>query len=345
MIFIHELGHFLAAKYYRMPVERFSIGFGPAILKKKFGMTEYRLGVIPFGGYVSIVDSSNKEKMVTLFDYPAGQRIVVLLAGATFNFIASILTVFILTASMGVPVVFNTIEDIHKDSNFKGQLEAGDVIYSINNNKSAYRLSFSSLGENEYQKAMEMMRSEKSSVIDLEILRNGEFMKLKGDKVMREEGASIGVTISSNIVFVKSSEYNGDFKVNSFTEPFIVFKDMVRTIFETLGKIVNGEIELKEMSGPVGIVKISGDIAELNIYLYVMMFGILNINLGVMNLLPIPSLDGGNVVAAVLEKIFGKERVTMKRVAIVNGLFMLVIFGFILYLTFHDVIKIKDGVI
>ena len=339
LIFVHELGHFVTAKLSGVQVNEFSMFMGPAIWKKKKGETLYSLRCIPFGGYCAMegedVDTENPRSFQKAAWW---KRVLILIAGATMNFIAGFLIVCLVNSFLfkAIPQV----ESFRTGSTMaaEGGLVAGDTILEMNGMKIETTKDFS--------KALEADKS--VTVFDVLVLRDGQELMLE-DVLMipqefpqNEEGAA-GTFYGVNWVTMKLSG------VEVITQSFhdcIYFAELV---WLSLGMLLSGEVGLQDMSGPVGIVGQMTNMATQSSSLLLAILNILNfgafiaVNLGVMNLLPIPALDGGRVVSVLLttgiEKITGKKP-DPKYESYIHGAGMLLLLGLMAVIMLKDIIFI-----
>lgn len=332
MIFVHELGHFLAAKAFKMPVKAFSIGLGPKILKFKKGETTYCLSALPFGGYVQIAGENDTMLPYGFLNQPIWKRFVVLIAGVTFNFIFAIIIFFVMILSFGYPnhgiEIGGTIENTKAD----GLIFTGDQLVSVNGH---FTDADSFLKINEY--IAESKESE-DKIVNVEVLRDNKLVEVSIPLtyVEEEKRYMLGIHYYERMLFSNHEM----FEKNIFVAIYDEFKYSVKTILNGLERLITGQIKIEDMQGPVGIVKTTGDIAKTDTAVLFYWFALLNINIAIMNLLPIPALDGGQIVFLAGEKILGKKRWNYKYALYTNAFFMLLILGFIVFISYHDVMRI-----
>lgn len=329
LVFVHELGHFLAAKYFKMPVKSFSIGMGPKIFKKKWGETEYCISIIPFGGYVKIQGEEDKEIPYGFLDRPIYQRFFVLIAGPIFNFIFAIMTFAFLINVGGSPATLHQIDRMYEGAPIGEFVKGGDFLISVNGVE---------ITPDNADNIAKILAEREEKVVDVVVLRNDEYVSFESPLYYSEEDDlhRMGVFFYETRTFTKHEDY----QVNPILGPFIEFINGIDAVFEGLQKLLSGEVKIKDLSGPVGIVDLTNDIIKEDFWLFVYLVAMLNVNLGVMNLLPIPALDGGQIGFLTLEKIVGKKRWNYKYALYVNAVFMLMILTMMIYISYFDVIDL-----
>ncbi len=301
LIFVHELGHFIIARICGVKVEVFSIGFGKKLCFFKFFGTQFALSLIPLGGYVKLkgMDKEENKTNETADDSYAQkspfQKLWILFGGAFFNFLFAILVYFFLALS-GEKVLLPIIGDLDKNALEAGLLK-GDKILSINHEKIA---SF-----REIRSVVARARGE----LVLEIERNNQILE------KRLTPKIIAVISDSNdpneMIRYKAIGIKPDMQkmgvvsyslIQAFKQALSRFKEGVVLIGDSLRRLIMGSASVKELSGVIGIV---GALSHANSLSMLLLFGaFLSINLGILNLLPIPALDGAQMLGVVFKNIF-----------------------------------------
>jgi len=296
IIFFHELGHFLLAKKNGIRVDEFSIGMGPRLLSKQVGETRYSWKLLPIGGSCMMGEDDVDDMSEGSFNSKSvWARISVIVAGPIFNFILAFIFAMILVIWVGVdrPVIGNVAEGYPAE---EAGLQTGDKIISLNNSKIDMFREISSY--NQFNAGEEVL---------VVYERDGEQYSVNIQPVQTEEGSyllglgSEGYTKASGLEVVKYSAYEVKYWISS--------------TLQSLKGLVTGLFGIEDLSGPVGIVNMVDDTYQQSkssgigavvinlIYLAI----ILSANLGVMNLLPLPALDGGRLVFLAVEGIRGKR--------------------------------------
>ena len=334
IIFLHELGHFMTAKYYKMPVLEFAIGMGPKLFTKRIGETDYSIRMLPLGGFVNIAGmqpEENPEDEVPggFYTKPAFSRFVVLIAGVMMNFLTSIIAIFILISMTGViPTKYTEpiVGIVQENSRAKDFLQTGDRITEINGAKI-------SNWKDLQQEILKINGTEKKyndEDISIKVSRNGKEVSDNVKLTYSKDAESyiLGIQVQSpKLSFLKRIEIS----VYSFVEYF-------KMMLQGLKMLITGKVSAKEITGPVGLPKFVGEayktgggLALINIFI------ILSINIGLMNLLPIPALDGGRLLFVIPE--FAGVKVNKKieeKIHMVGMMLLLILMAFII---FNDVTK------
>lgn len=295
LIFIHEFGHFITAKLSGVQVNEFAMFMGPAIWKKQIGETLYSIRCIPIGGYCAMEGEDNDTENPRSFQKAAWwKRLIVLVAGAFMNFVAGLLILSIVYAPMKnlvVPVI-HSFEEFSTVDGEQG-LQEGDRLVEMDGEKIYLQSDFSlilSLNAGDYH--------------DIVVERNGELVELNDfhlekHEVTLEDGSTV------QMFGIQFSVVDANF-TNKLEYIWNTAIDWVRTVRLSLQMLLTGKAGLSDMSGPVGIVQQMGQAADSaestsGAIMNLLYFGaFIAINLAVMNLLPLPALDGGRVVALLL---------------------------------------------
>ncbi|WRD33854.1 RIP metalloprotease RseP [Helicobacter pylori] len=301
LIFVHELGHFTIARICGVKVEVFSIGFGKKLCFFKLFGTQFALSLIPLGGYVKLKGMGKEENGTneTADDSYAQkspfQKLWILFGGAFFNFLFAILVYFFLALS-GEKVLLPIIGDLEKNALEAGLLK-GDKILSINHKKIA---SF-----REIRSVVARARGE----LVLEIERNHQILEKRlTPKIVAviSESNDPNEIIQYKIIGIKPDmQKTGVVSyslIQAFKQALSRFEEGVVLIVDSLRRLITGSASVKELSGVVGIV---GALSHANSLSMLLLFGaFLSINLGILNLLPIPALDGAQMLGVVFKNIF-----------------------------------------
>lgn len=319
LIFIHEGGHFIAARLSKVKVEEFSIGFGPKIFKKKGKETEYSISLFPFGGYVKMTGENERSDDPRSFNNAKIlNRIFIVSAGAIVNIVFGTLIYFILSMSSGYNISTTVSKILPEAEQNIPLVEVGDKILKINNTN--IRL------KSDIAKALEdyVPGTELSIVLE----RNGDEVSVKGKPTEYQDDFYIlGIEVALEKGSLKDKLYY------SFWET----TDFVSSIGDSLVMLFTGKIGIKQMTGPVGISEIV--VKSNGIYDFVYLLCLVSLSLGVTNLLPIPALDGGRLVLLIIEGIRGKALKEEIELGIQSlGFTLLILFA--LYVTYNDILRI-----
>jgi regulator of sigma E protease len=331
LIFVHEFGHFIVAKLFNVKVEKFSLGFGPKLFGKQIGETEYLLSAFPLGGYVKMFgeggaiegtvektaeatekaydeesgesldeppELTEAEKARSFAHKPPLARIAIVMAGPVFNLVFAWM-IFILLCMLGVPTVTARIGEAIKD---KPAARAGvlkdDIVTSINGKKIM-----------QWDEIASMIAEGKGQPVSLGVKRNGQELQftitpearvsknLFGESV---KGHAIGIAAAGEIVTEKSNPFQAVVKGSIQT-----WKITKLTIM-SLVKMIQRVVPMDSVGGPIMIAKMAGETAQMGASSFLAFMALLSINLGVLNLLPVPVLDGGHLFFFFCELIIGR---------------------------------------
>lgn len=414
LIFIHELGHFAVAKLFGVKVKAFSLGFGKPILHKKIGDTDYRLSIIPLGGYVKMEGETDFGKDVSEMSEDSFLkkspliRLAVIFAGPFMNFVLAYLVFVILLSVYGEEKISETkigkvdktayeagfrkndrlleingndvvyFDDIEKyitstDTKIDFSVLRGDSIvnieYKVQENKTLgiypyikpeigtvlpstpakqfglkkgdTIVKINSDSVNSWYEMSDVFKNLPDTIVDIVIKRDGQLIekRIKTTSISAEKNGEskrlgmIGVngemeTVRERIPFFESVDLAFNMTVNSTT-----------LLVDFLGKLITGKESAKNLGGPIMIFRLSGETAKMGFDRLLSLLALLSVNLGLLNLLPLPVLDGGFIV------IYGVEAVTRQRINM-KYLIALQYIGFILlllltiFVTFNDIMRL-----
>lgn len=299
IVLVHEFGHFIFAKMNGVYVYEFAIGMGPKLFSKKGKETEYSIRAIPIGGFCQLAgedvgedDLQKVPKKRRLQSKTAFQRFLIMFFGAGNNFISAILIIFIIGLFFGSTSMKPVITTTEKGyPAYKAGISAGDVVKEINGHKISY--------VDDITLYLAVSDPTKNTTVKVE-KENGsiETYKFKPMKV-KENGQEvyrygIGMKQEKQHGFVNALVYTGK-KTAS------IFKQMAITV----GYLFTGGIKLSQLSGPVGIYSVVGEQSKSGIASILYLVAFLSINVGFINLLPLPAFDGGHILFIIIEKIKG----------------------------------------
>ena len=304
LIFIHELGHFIFAKTFGVGVEKFSLGFGPKLFGKKVGETEYLLSALPLGGYVKMVgegeevEIAEEEKHRSFAHKPVLQRLVIVAAGPVFNLLFAWI-IFIVIFMFGVPAVTTRVGEVvpGKPAARAGIL-AGDRIMAVNGQKVARWEDFA-----------KTIAQGKVAPLSVQVQRGQTVLQFTMVPEVRTSKNVLGDTVSQPIVGVVASSES---VVEHFPPGEALMRgsaqcwNVIRLTALSLARLVERAIPLDTIGGPIMIVKMAGQQAAAGGVNFLAFVALLSVNLGVLNLLPVPILDGGHLAFFLIELAIGR---------------------------------------
>jgi len=336
LIFVHELGHFAAAKLSGVQVNEFSMFMGPALWKKQVGETIYAIRLVPIGGYCAMEGEDGGSDNPRSFDKAAWwKRLIILIAGAAMNFIigvALMVIVYLPAKQVVVPVVSSFTDYCTMDG--ENGLQPGDRILEVDGEKIYVQSDFSLI-----------LNLNPGDVHDLVVERNGEKVVLNDFMMEKHEVVAEDGTVSYM--------YGMNFTIENLDlagklhYAWNQSLDTVRLVRLSLQMIFSGQAGLNDVSGPVGIVQQMSTVAEASAtkqaaLLNMLYFGaFIGINLAVMNLLPIPALDGGRVVGLLITtavEAVTKKKIDPKYEGYLHGAGMILLLGLMAVIMFKDIL-------
>ena len=333
IIFIHEFGHFIAARIFGVKVNEFAIGMGPAIYKKQGKKTLYSIRAVPMGGFCAMEGEDEENDDPGAFNNKRPwQRVIILAAGAFMNILLGFIIVMIIVMSSasqtgGIPST--TIESVEPESDAARFLEPGDRVVGINGTRVNIRRDLS----------FELGMYSGSGECELKFKRDGKTYteKFTPMQITLEDGSPyylVGFTIKQD-------------SVNPLTvirESFFQTVWMVKLVFVSLGMLFTGDAGVSDLSGPVGVVSAMSTVAKTGLLDFIFFAGFLAVNIGVMNLLPLPALDGGRIFFVLFEIIF-RRPIPRDKEGYVHFVGFILLIALMLYATWNDVVRIITGVL
>lgn len=336
LIFFHELGHFLAAKSLKVDVEVFSIGFGRALFERRIHGTAYRISALPFGGFVKLKgqDDLNPGKEVLergsySLLHPL-QKIYILFAGPFFNIVLAFL-LYILIAFLGETKLAAQVGEVQSDSAaMRAGLQRGDVIVSIDGTR--------------IQSFDEISKRVSTAPLTLEIQRNGEILAIsltptlgKGynDFMQLVDKPLIGISPSGERVKV----YHSGIAALPYALQQSIDSSLL--IVKGVAKLIVGDIDPKNLGGVIMMTELTSKASQKDFALLLLITALISINLGILNLLPIPVLDGGHIAFNLYELIF-RRKVPPKAFEYLSYGGLALLLMLMIYATYNDIMRLGE---
>lgn len=301
LIFFHELGHFIAARFFGVKVEVFSIGFGKRVVTKKIGDTQWSLSLIPLGGYIRMKGQDDSDPTKISYDDDSyniktpWQRIVISLAGPFANFFLAFL-LYLAIASIGVPKLLSTVGDINTSNPaYMAGMRSGDNIRTINSTPIHY---WEDITSNIKQEA---------TPINITVARDGEYIDFtiipKEQKLQNRFGEEVQRYIIGIRPDMNAIETMNLGLIGSVDYAYEQTKAASTYIVQSVQKLITGLIPMENLGGVIGIVDTTEKVTHMGIVALLAFTALISVNLGVLNLLPIPALDGGHIMFNLYEMI------------------------------------------
>ena len=332
IVFVHEFGHFILAKLNGVYVYEFALGMGPKIWGFKKGETVYNLRAIPIGGFCQLAgedletdDDKKIPKEKRLQNKKPWQRFLIMLFGPMNNFILAVLLIFLISIIWGGSTMDPVIYKVEKNTAaYDAGLRNKDKIISIN--KNAIKNS------DDITLYLALAGEKKTSTIVVERDNKKYTFKVKPRKEKED-----GKEIYKYGIAMKQTKKKGFVNAISYTykKTISIFKQM----FVTLGYLFTGRIKLSQLSGPVGIYSVVGEQRSAGVASLIFLTAFLSINVGVINLLPIPAFDGGHILFIIIEKIKGspvKPELENK----IHSIFLILLLVLMVVITFNDILRL-----
>ena len=328
LIFIHEGGHFLFARLFKVTVNEFSIGMGPKLVSKKSKKSgiSYSLRAFPIGGFVSMAgEDEESDDPNALNKKPVWQRMIIVAAGGVVNLVAGILVMFILVfSSTSMGLGSTTVAEFRDGALSQSSgLKAGDTIVEVE-------------GRNVHiadELVYEIMRLGIEPV-DLTVVRDGEKTVIEDVEFpqMSEQGVAFGD--ADFYVYGQERTFTNLVKHSFYRSTYTV-----RMIWESLYDLVTGRYGIEAVSGPVGVTEALTQAAQTGSYNFIYLVVVISMNLGVMNLLPLPALDGGRLVFLLIEAVRRKP-INPKVEGVVHTAGLALLMLLMIFICVKDVIKL-----
>jgi regulator of sigma E protease len=340
LIFVHEFGHFLLAKLLGVRVEAFSLGFPPKLLHKKIGETEYRLSVVPLGGYVKLLgENPNDEVPPELQPYSfmhrsLWQRFLIVLAGPVFNLLFSVVALTLVFTLNGIPYLTTQIGTVMKNSPAaRAGLQAGDRVQAVGSRPVVRWEDLSRLIRNAGEKDLMLTVKRGEQVLKVEV--KPQRMKAPDVFGTQTETVIIGITASD----LPAVEKVGP--VKALVQGSVYTYRLSYLTIVSLGKLLAREVPLKSLGGPILIAQLAGKEAKMGASALITFMAALSVNLFLLNLLPIPILDGGHLMFFTLEAIRGKP-VDIKHREMAQGVGLMLILALMILVFYQDILRLVN---
>jgi len=338
LIFVHEFGHFLVAKLLRVRVEVFSLGFPPKLISKQIGETDYRISVVPLGGYVKLLgENPHDEVPPELLPYsflhrPLWQRTSIVLAGPAFNFFFAVLSLFLVFAFTGLPYMPTEIGRVVADSPAeRAGLQAGDVIVAVDGTP-----------VQRWEELASQIRSYEGQPLTFTVKRGDQQLKFRLAPEKKEGVNIFGQKVEAYQIGVASSERLATEEVGPFQamqEGLFYSIRIAALTVQSIYKLIAREISMDTLGGPIMIAQVAGKQAEMGLTNLIQFMAVLSVNLTLLNLLPIPVLDGGHLFFFFLEAVRGKP-LAIKHREMAQALGMVLILTLMVLVFYQDIMRL-----
>ena len=325
IIFVHELGHFITARLFKIKVHEFAIGMGPAVFSKQKGETKYSIRMIPMGGFCSMEgEDSSSEDEGSFSAKPWYAKLVVLASGAGMNIVLGFLICLMFISFSAENIETIEVDSVIEQSSVADFLQKGDRVVSINGSKINIKrdidFAMQQNGEKEYRLVIE---------------RNGKKME---KSFMPFETKYTDGTPAYIIGFIPKAEKANIFNVTR--EAFFQTIWMGRLVFVSIGMLISGQAGMSDVSGPIGVVDAMNTTAQAGGFVALLyLAGFISVNIGLMNLLPVPALDGGRIFFVLIEAV-RKKPIPPEKEGVVHFIGLILLVGLMVFATWNDIVRI-----
>ena len=326
IILIHEFGHFIFAKKNGITVHEFAIGMGPKLFGKEKNGTMYSIRILPIGGYVSMEgEDEDSNKPGSFGTKSILQRASVIFAGPFFNLVLAVIFLIPVYIYMGSPTT--TLEILDNTPASKANLQSGDIVKSVNGKE-----------VNSWNEFTEIISSSKGEELSIAVDRNNKTVKVNVMPEKNEDGRyMIGVGYKKDRSII-----------NAIKQSFIQTGQITMQMITFLKQMITGTVPggfTNSVAGPVGVISIVSGAAKTGILNLLYLGSIISLNLGIINLVPFPALDGGRLLLLFIEWIRGGKKINPDKEAMINMIGFCALMAFMVFITYNDVTKLFKGVI
>ncbi|MEW6219326.1 MAG: RIP metalloprotease RseP [Thermodesulfobacteriota bacterium] len=338
LIFVHELGHFLFAKLFRVKVFKFSLGFGPRVVGKTIGDTEYLLSAFPLGGYVKMAGENPDDEVgpedtaVSFSAKPIWMRFIIVAAGPFSNLLFAVLVYFLIFSLVGLPILSTRIGEVQEGSAAEAAgLLKDDLILAIDGEPT-----------DRWEEVSDRIRESGGRPVVLTVERGGETLTVTGQPILKKTSNLFGEEVEVPLLGISAS---ADVRIEQLDLGRAVTESLTRTVeiiqLTVLGivKIIQHVVPASSLGGPILIAQMAGQHLEagwVNLFYFI---GLLSVNLGILNLLPIPILDGGHLVFFTMEAVMRKP-LSMRTREILQQVGMVILVSLMFFVFYNDLARL-----
>lgn len=345
LIFVHEFGHFICAKMFRVKVLKFSLGFGPTLVGKQIGETEYVISAFPLGGYVKMYgenpnDEVEENLIARSFAHkPVWQRFLIVASGPVFNLFFAVFLYFLIYSIFGLPQTFFSTKIAAVAANTPAEavgLKKDDVIIAIDGQKTE-----------KWGDIVELIGNSEGKPVTLAVKRGDETVETLATPEKKEEKNIFGEPLGSKryvlgiertneiveIIYEKVSVYG------AFKWGVLKTWDLIYLTFITLLKIFQRVVPASELGGPILIAQLAGQQMKAGLLYFTNFMAFISIQLGILNLLPVPILDGGHLVFFSVEALRGKP-LSMKTQEMWQQVGLVLLISLMFFVFYNDLVRL-----
>ena len=344
LIFFHELGHFLVARRMGVKVLKFSLGFGPKLFGRTIGETEYVVSAIPLGGFVKMLgedpgDTLAPEEQARSFSSASvGRRFAIVAAGPMFNLLLAYLIfagALMFTEGMRVPQIVKPVIDVilpNSPAETAG-LRPGDLIFSIEGK-----------AIDVWDQIPTILKARPGKPVAFEILRDGKRLSLTVVPAAENRPDAKGEGIQAGQIGIAPKQPPPNIVASRgvFLAPIdglVLTGKWMKFILDGIVMIFSGEVSAKNVGGPIMIAQISGEAASAGFQNLIVLIAVISINLGLLNLLPVPVLDGGHLFFFTIEMMRGKA-ISARRLELAQQVGLVLLMTLMVFVFYNDIMRL-----
>lgn len=340
LVFVHELGHFLVAKGLGIRVLKFSLGFGPRVFGWKRGDTEYMVSAVPLGGYVKLYGEDPDEPLppedraASFSARGVRHRLAVVVAGPGMNFLLAIV-VFSVLSFFGTPVLLPVVGEVSPGMPAQAAgVKPGDRVEAVGDKAVA-----------SWEDMAEAIGASQGGELTLRVRRGAEQLTIRVAPTRKAAPNLFGETEERPVIGITPAGEVENARSPAWEAPWIGVRETGRWTWmtlEVLGKMVTGRVSPRTLGGPVAIAKMAGETAQAGLLSFLFLVAVLSVNLAVLNLLPIPVLDGGHVFFFLVEAVMGRP-VSVKHREVAQQVGLVILLALMAFVMFNDIQRLMAG--
>lgn len=331
LVLAHEWGHFITARKIGIPVHEFSLGFGYKLFSVTRDGVQYSVRLFPLGGFVRMAgeEMGDNEDPAGFNSRKPWEKILVSFAGPFMNFVLALIIFILVYAAIGVPLAVDEPligKVIAGNPAAQAGMQPGDLVVAVNGDRIAAWNEFTD----------EIAAASEGQVLKVDVERNGQIIALEIIP-SRTEGS-----VNPTIGVINAVQYQRQGIITSMKMGLVQTYTMTVLLLQSLGMLITGGAAVNDLAGPVGITKLVGDVARIGPVFVLNFAAFLSINLGLINLLPIPALDGSKIVFSLVEAVRRKP-LDPEKEGFIHWVGFMLLMLLIVLVTYNDIIRLIKG--